>query len=322
MSKKTYDTRLMVKCSQMYYEESLNQADIAEKLQISKSSVSRILSSARDEGIVKIIVNNPLKNQYIKLEKQLEERFNLKEVIIIDSMSNDPEEIKKGLAKAAAEYLERIIRDGQIIGVTMGTTLCKIPMYVKNDKKHDVTFVPLLGGVGETNVEIHPNSIALNLARKFRADCKLLHAPSLVDDQSRKEMFIQDKNIQSFFDLMNRVDLALVGIGFPLQNTSTLVESGYFTMQDIEVLEEQGAVADISMLFMDKYGNGDCFESNKRVIGITLEALKKVPLTIGIAGQEHKSKAILATLVGEYIDVLIIDARTAELVLELSNKYY
>lgn len=321
MSKKKYDMRLMVKCAQMYYDEELNQANIAEKLQISKSSVSRILSAAKEEGVVKVVVNNPFKDENIKLEKQLEERFDLKEAIIVDSMSNDYEEIKKELAKAAADYLERIIKDGQIIGVTMGTTLCKIPMYVKNDKKHDVTFIPLLGGVGETNVEIHPNSIALNLAKKFRADCKLLHAPSIVDNPDRKEMFVQDKNIQSFFDLMKRVDIAVAGIGFPLENTSTLVESGYFTMQDIKELEEQGAVADISMLFMDKYGDGSSFESNKRVIGMNLETLKRVPLTIGIAGHEHKSKAILATLVGKYIDVLITDENTAERVLKLSDTY-
>lgn len=321
MNKKKYDMRLMVKCAQMYYDEELNQADIAEKLQISKSSVSRILSAAKEEGVVKVVVNNPFKDENIKLEKQLEERFDLKEAIIVDSMLNDCEEIKKELAKAAADYLGRIVKDGQIIGVTMGTTLHKIPMYVKNDKKHDVTFIPLLGGVGETNVEIHPNSIALNLAKKFRADCKLLHAPSIVDDPDRKEMFIKDKSIQSFFDLMKKVDIAVAGIGFPLENTSTLVESGYFTMQDIKELEEQGAVADISMLFMDKYGDGSSFESNKRVIGINLEDLKKVPLTIGVAGHEYKSKAILATLVGKYIDVLITDENTAEMVLKLSNTY-
>lgn len=319
MNKSKYSTRLMVKCAEMYYEEELNQSNIAEKLQISKSSVSRILSAAKDEGIVKVIIDNPLSDQYIQLEKQLEEKFDLKEVIIVTNMSNNSEDIKKELAKAGAEYLERVIKGGQIVGVTMGTTLCKIPKYIKNQRKNDVTFIPLLGGIGETNIEIHPNSIALNLARKFRADCRLLHAPSLVDDLNTKEVFVQDKNIQSFFNIMDKVDLALVGIGFPIDESSTLVESGYFTSEDIKVLEQQEAVADISMLFMDKNGKGDFFESNQRVIGITLEKLKKIPLTIGVAGHEDKSKAILATLVGEYIDVLIIDQITAKRVLELSK---
>lgn len=320
MSKKTYETRLMVKCAQMYYEENLKQGKIAEKLQVSKSSVSRILSSAKEAKIVKITVDNPIKNQYIKLEKELEKRFHLKEVIIVDSMSNEPEEIKKELAKAAAEYLQRIIKDGQTIGVTWGTTLNKIKDYVKNDRKRDITFMPLVGGIGETNVNIHPNSIALDLARKFKGDCKLLHAPSIVDDPARKDMFIQDKNIRNLFELMKKVDVSLMGIGYPLLNTSTLVESGYFTVEYIEKLEGAGAVADISSLFIDKYGKGDAFELNRRVIGIGLEDIRKIPLKIGVAGYIVKKEAILASLVGGYIDVLIVDENTAEAVLTLSNK--
>ncbi|WP_042682493.1 sugar-binding transcriptional regulator [Anaerosalibacter massiliensis] len=320
MNKKGYDTRLMVKCSQMYYEEHLNQGEIAEKLQISKSSVSRILSAAKKAKIIKITVNNPIKNQYIQLEKELEKRFDLKEVIVVDSMADEPEEIKKELAKASAEYLERIIKDGQTIGVTWGTTLNKIKDYVNNDKKRDITFLPLVGGIGETNVNIHPNSIALDLARKFKGDCKLLHAPSIVDDPARKDIFIQDKNIQSLFKLMKDVDISLMGIGYPLLNTSTLLESGYFTMKYIKKLEESGAVADISSLFIDKYGKGDNFELNRRVIGIDLEDIKKIPLKIGIAGYVAKKRAILAALVGGYIDVLITDENTAEAILALSDK--
>ena len=74
MSKKKYDMRLMVKCAQMYYDEELNQANIAEKLQISKSSVSRILSAAKEEGVVKVVVNNPFKDENIKMNTIKENR--------------------------------------------------------------------------------------------------------------------------------------------------------------------------------------------------------------------------------------------------------
>lgn len=321
MSKNNYDIRLMVKCAQMYYDEGLNQGEIAEKLQISKSSISRILSSAKDKNIVKISVVNPIKNQYINLEKQMEKKFKLKEAIIVDSMTNEPEEIKRELARAAAEYLKRVIKDDQIIGVTWGTTLSKIPEYVKNDRRNKVTFIPLVGGVGETNIEIHSNSIALELSKKFKGESRMLYAPSIVDNENRKEIFIHDKNIQAFFELMKKADIALMGIGFPLLNTSTLIESGYFTLDDIEDLERQGATADICSMFIDKYGSGDKFELNKRIIGISLESLKKVPLKIGVAGYIEKKKAILASIVGGYVDVLIVDNKTAEAVLDLSYTF-
>ncbi len=309
-----YSTRLMVRCAKMYYEDDMNQDEISENLQISKSTVSRILAAARKEGIVKIIVDNPLKDDYIQLEREMENKFGLKEVIIVDSGS-DVKETKRNLGRAAAEYIQRIIKDGQIIGVTWGTTLREIPQFVENDRKRKVTFIPMLGGIGEVEADIHPNQIALELAKRFNADSKLLHAPYQVDSMHRKESLITDKNICEFFKLFDSIDVALMGIGSPLLNTSTLVESGYYTMEDIKMLVQQGAVADISSLFIDKDGNGDKFEFNKRVIGIDLERIKKIPLTIGIAGAVEKKDAILAAIRGKYIKVLIVDEGAARSIL-------
>lgn len=309
-----YSTRLMVRCAKMYYEDNMNQDEISEILQVSKSTVSRILAAARNKGIVKIIVDNPLKDDYIQLEKEIESKFGLKEVIIVDS-GNDAKETKRNLGKAAAEYIQRIMKDGQIIGVTWGTTLKEIPQFVENDRKRKVTFIPMLGGIGEAEIDIHPNQIALQLAKKFNAESKLLHAPYQVDSMERKESLISDKNIWEFFKLFDSIDVALMGIGSPLLNTSTLVESGYYTMEDIKMLVQQGAVADISSLFIDKDGNGDKFEFNKRVIGIDLERIKKIPLTIGIAGAVEKKDAILAAIRGKYIKVLIVDEGAARSIL-------
>lgn len=315
VTRANYSTRLMVRCAKMYYEDNMNQDEISEILQVSKSTVSRILAAARNKGIVKIIVDNPLKDDYIQLEKEIESKFGLKEVIIVDS-GNDAKETKRNLGKAAAEYIQRIMKDGQIIGVTWGTTLKEIPQFVENDRKRKVTFIPMLGGIGEAEIDIHPNQIALQLAKKFNAESKLLHAPYQVDSMERKESLISDKNIWEFFKLFDNIHVALIGIGSPLLNTSTLVESGYYTMEDIKMLVRQGAVADISSLFIDKDGNGDKFEFNNRVVGIDLERIKKIPLTIGIAGSIEKRDAILAAIRGNYIRVLIVDEVAARSMLK------
>ena len=44
--------RLLVKISRLYYEDGLNQQDIAKRLGISRPHVSRMLAVARAEGIV------------------------------------------------------------------------------------------------------------------------------------------------------------------------------------------------------------------------------------------------------------------------------
>lgn len=317
MDNKTKDIRLLVRCSQMYYDDGLNQAQISEKLGVSKSSISRMLTAAKEEGIVKISVVNPLPNEYIYLEKGLEKRFGLKEVIIIDSKSNEPDEIKQELAKASAEYLERVIKDGNIIGVTWGTTIKEISKHVQNNKTNKITFIPLLGGLGQSDIDIHSNQIALELAKKFKSGSKLLHAPCIIDDPERKNMFLEDKNIQSFFKLIEKVDIAITGIGSPKLNTSTMMASGYYSQEQIQSLVRKGAVADISSLFINEFGQGDSFENNNRVIGVSLEQIKKIPLTIAVAGHEKKTKAILAALRGGYVDVLVVDDRTAKGILDI-----
>lgn len=316
-NKNGYSVRLMVKCAKLYYEENLSQAEISDILQVSKSSVSRILSAAKEEGIVKFIIDYPLEDEYIYLEKNLENKYGLKEVIVVDS-NVDASEMRRSLGQASADYLKRVIKDGQIVGISMGTTLREIPQFIKSDRKNKVTFIPMLGGIGEIEIDIHPNQIVLEMARKFNADYKLLHAPSMIDDLVRKEIFIQDRNIQNFYNLFTKIDIGVMGIGSPLLNTSTLYESGYYTISDIKRLKEEGAVGDISSLFIDKYGNGDNFDYNKRVIGINLNQIKKIPLTIGIAGSIEKKDAILAAIRGKYIKVLIVDEITAK---DLLGKY-
>ena len=75
------------------------------------------------------------------MEDALEKKFGLREAII--APSEESERLKNYLAEAAASYLTRTIKDGDIIGVSWGTTLVHIPKYIKNVTK-DVTFVPLV----------------------------------------------------------------------------------------------------------------------------------------------------------------------------------
>ncbi|MDN5352314.1 MAG: hypothetical protein PWQ12_1234 [Clostridiales bacterium] len=322
MDNKTKDIRLLVRCAQMYYEEGLNQATISEKLGISKSSISRILNAAKENGIVQINVHNPLPSTVIAFEKELERTFGLKEAIVVEVASEDPKEIKMALAKEAANYLERVIKDGDLIGVTWGTTLREIAQFVENTKKNDVMFIPMLGGLGQSQIDIHANHIALDLARKFRAESKMLHAPFIVDDIQRKKMLIEDRTMQDFFEMFDHLDISVTGIGSPSINSPTMLASGCYTTDDLRKLYDAGATADISSLIIDENGKGDQFEINQRIIGITLEQIKRIPLTIGVSGHEDKAEAILATLIGGYLEVLITDARTAEKVISVYNEKY
>ena len=52
-----------------------------------------------------------------------------------------------------------------------------------------------------------------------------------------------------------------------------------------------------------------------RVVGISLEDLRAIPLSIGIAALDNKAPAVAAALKGSYLKTIIMDEVTAKAVL-------
>jgi DNA-binding transcriptional regulator LsrR (DeoR family) len=79
-----YETQLLVKVAQMYYVYGNKQSEIAEELKISRSSVSLILTEAKERGIVEVkyIIKNPLLNND-RLSREIENLFDIKRCIVI-----------------------------------------------------------------------------------------------------------------------------------------------------------------------------------------------------------------------------------------------
>lgn len=111
--------RILVKVSHMYYEADMKQSEIAQKLGIDRSTVSKYLKRAKDTGIVKIFI---AQDSYETLESALEEKFNLKEVFIVPS-SNNPDEVYSNLGKAGLLMLKRLIKNNMVIGFNWGRTM-------------------------------------------------------------------------------------------------------------------------------------------------------------------------------------------------------
>lgn len=305
------ERRLLTKIAQMYYDENKTQQEIANRYGVSRPSISRFLQKAREKGIVEINIHNEF--SFTGLEKELENIYNLREVIITPSENDSV--LKKLLAEAAATYLVRILKDKDIVGVSWGRTLVHIPQYIKGMTR-DVTFVPLVGGVGQSILDIHSNQIVINLARAFNGKWELLHVPVIVDSSSLRNTLLSDTNISHSIKLGSKADVALIGIGAPLAPNPTMLETGYYNDAILNDLKASGAVCDLCSVFIDNEGKVCDAELNQRVISISLDSLKNIPTVIGVAGGVEKHEAILAAIKGHYIDVLITDKKTGEFLLE------
>lgn len=310
MQKIVDDSRLIVKCCKLYYEEYYTQNEISNILGVSRPTISRMLKEGRDLGIVKIEIINPFQSNFEALERQTEKRFNIREVLIIEDEADEVVQ-KKQLAKAAANYLRRIVKDGDAIGVSMGTTLKGISEYINNREKRKLTFIPLIGGVGQSKIDIHPNDIVMGLAQAFGGNFKLLHAPAVVSNENIKKELLKEQSIKDIIDHSKLCNIGIVGIGSPTDMDSTMMTSGYFNEDDTKELAKLGVVGDICLQFYDINGNTDKFDFNKRVVGIDLSDLKKIDTVIGVACGEKKVMAIIGALNSKIIDVLITNYSNA-----------
>ncbi|MFE7046734.1 sugar-binding domain-containing protein, partial [Streptomyces atratus] len=80
-------------------------------------------------------------------------------------------------------------------------------------------------------------------------------------------------------------------------------------------IRERGAVGDISGRFFDADGAAVPGEVDERLIGLSLEQLRAVPVRIGVARGADKRRALAVALRHGLINVLVTDVSTAETLL-------
>jgi deoxyribonucleoside regulator len=302
--------RMLTKVARMYYDEGATQAEIAEVFGVSRSLISKYLIMARESGIVKIIINEDFDNPEASyLEKELEQKFGLREAIVVSE--------KRDLGLSASNYLLRIVKNNQIIGVSSGISVAEVASALRKHQTSMLTIIPLVGGIGNLHFELHANQITSVIAEKLGAEHKFLHAPVVVDSSEAKEIFLKQSLISEVFTLAERCDIAIVGIG-GTPESSTIVES-FVSEDDRRESKELGAVGVVCNNFIDSDGQESAVSWNSRVISISIQSLKKIPTVIGIAYGDRKVPAISAALKGKMINVLITDQLTAETFLNLNG---
>lgn len=319
MKKIIDDIRLIYKCCSLYYEDNMSQQEISQILQISRPSVARMIKSGKNSGIVKIEIKNPDNLIFADLERELEKKFGLAEVVIAPSnnMEKHIDLINENLSQECLKFLTRIIEDREYVGVTMGMTLRNLThANVSNLERLRCTFVPIVGGIGESRYDIHSNYIAMAFANIFKANCLQFFAPLVFSKPDLLKHFLQEESMKKIIKIFDKITTVVMGIGMPVRAHSTILKAGYIKEDMFEKFIQNGAVGDIAMQFFDKNGNVENFNSfNKLVAGMPIEQLKKVRRRIGVATSALKAKSVIGAIRGGFINILITDEDCAQALL-------
>jgi len=309
--------RLLVKVCNLYYIEGLNQQEISDRLGISRPKVSRMLSAAKAEGIVSITIKNPFLEEQ-KYENAIEKTFGIKDAIVVDTGDSDPEMSRLLLGDACAAFLESSLKDNDIVCVMAGKTVHSLCERIEYFPRQNLIFVPAIGGWGHEGTDYHANSNVKILGEKLKGKYYILNAPSIVASTEAKEVLMSEPDISSVLSFARNSTKALIGIG-QISSDATMVKTGIYSDSEIEAVKRAGAVASICTWFIDINGNPVDFPAKPRLVGLTDKELRKIPMVIGIASGLDKVEAILGTLRGRWVDVLVTDIKTSKAVLDMQG---
>ncbi len=310
---------MLAQIAELYFVRGLNQAQIAERTSYSRSMISRLLTEARDQGVVEIRIHHPLRRS-TTLERALQSRFDLVHVRVIEDHHLGESETLRKVGALAAGLLADLVQDGMTVGVSWGSTLLAVTDALRGQPRSQVHVVQMIGSLGTRLPELDGADLARRIARAFNATYATLPAPMLTSDEQTREALLRDERIREVFAQIRRAQLALVGIGSVDPEHSALVRAGFLKpRQSLEMQRQAGAVGDVCAIPFDAQGRVLNLPISKRVMSVDAPMLMRIPVRLGVACGQAKTLPVLGALRSGLVNALVIDEATAASVLRLAD---
>jgi deoxyribonucleoside regulator len=306
---------LLARVASMYYEQDMTQNEIADELDLSRVKVYRLLRESRTRNIVQITIDWPIKRD-TALENALCAAFSLNDARVLKAAADQPGSLLRQLGYLGARYLEDLLKDISTMAICLGRSTYEVINAVRPDLQAHVQIVQAIGSMPQARDEYDSSVLARQLAQKLGGQVVYLNSPLMADSAHAASIIRSQSNIQHTLSVAGSADIALLGIGNLDQQTSGFVREGFLTPGELAGFTDNGAVGDIAWRIFTQ--NGDLYpcEFNDRVIGITLDELRRIPTTVAVAAGIAKVPAVLGALRMGVINVLCTDDQTARAVLQ------
>ena len=295
--------------------ENLTQAEIAERLSLTRARVNRTLGECRETGLIRITLNSRLES-CLALEDELRQRGLLRDALIIPT-PDDPEQLFGLLGMAAGEYVSRFIATNPLlnIGIGWGTTLRETIRHVQPAGHPDLCVTSMMGGLPQ-GLELNTFEIAGEFAKRLQAHCRYLAAPIYAASRRSRDTILAQEVFQEVLERWSTLELALLSMG-DMTSRSLLIRNGLPRDVAVGELKANGAVGDVLGQFLDLRGRPISHAINSRAIALPLDRLAKVGTVALIAGGINKMQIVAAALRGGVGHVLISDEKTVAAALRL-----
>lgn len=296
-----FSPQQMYAAAQLYYLADATQAEIAERLGTSRATVSRLLSEARRQGIVRIEVVEPVAVSTADLAAAAAAALG------IDAVHLSPFSAEGALGTVLAPVLAAVLgnlglRGGDSLLVSSGRTVFEVAQGGL-PALPGVQVAPTVGGQDEPEAWYQTNEITRMVAAKIGGTPSFLYAPALPGPELH-ERLLEDPSIKGVLELWERAKCALLGVGAPPTTHRALPKF-------VAVDAVSDAVGDICSRFYDRAGDDVPYPGSERLMATSLARLRRIPACIALAVGKEKVGGLIAGARAGYFNQLITDPPTA-----------
>lgn len=299
--------KLIHKAAWLYYTHGLRQDEVAQRLGISRASVTLYLRRARDAGIVNITTSTQLFRHEL-IARQVEDAFDLDSVWIVgdDNLTTD---LTEHVPSVAASVFLELVQNGDRIAVAWGRTVYRIADAMAFADRQGVTVVEMCGNLGSP-YDYRPDQCIMEIARRLNARGLNFYAPLVLRTAVLAAELRREPVIREQLDSISSCSLALFTIG-TISEDSHVIKCGALGLAELADLKALGATGVIAGQIIDANGALlDC-DYNRRMISADFDAIRAIPRRLVVVQEDDKFEPLMAALKGGFATHLVVTAAMA-----------
>jgi deoxyribonucleoside regulator len=263
------DEQFLRKIAYLYHEDGHSQEEIAEMVSCSRQTISKALQKAKDRGIVRTMIVPDLRTGYLrKLSLDLRRTFGLADAILVagrnyDAIGGDEavEEVVDEIGSAAAEYLDQMLTETDILAVSGGRTFMRRVVSHLNPSRSlpNLRVVSMIGFVESRTSYGDANLVAYDIAQAYGAShtwycipAVMPHNP-LVSPEQIRGLNANLSITREAIELSEQANVYIMGLWTPHTNDEVVMR-GILSREQINQVESFHPVVDINHWVFDVDG--------------------------------------------------------------------
>lgn len=300
---------LAIKVAKMYYVNRQSQEEIAERMGMSRSNISRILKKCVEEGVVEITVHDTISVR-TKLARTIQLGFGLKDVIIVHSASS-LDRVYRNIGESLGIYLMQILEDGMLLGVGRGRVCYYVGRHMNNKRHIQVDVIQLQGATTASATMEEGGGLIHLLTAKLNGKGYVLNAPLMVKSKHTQRELAGSEMMAGILKKYRDLDVAIFEIEKPNLYVNRRVNQELLSKADILQLSEVGVAASVCGHYFRKDGKQCIAGIHDRVLAIQPELLKQAQYSIGVSVGKYGLESTISILRAGIVNVLVIDESLA-----------